>query len=264
MNLNILYINHSDKNAKNWLHIKHSHPFSEIFYITHGKGEFLIADEIVTVKKNDLLYIENGIEHAELSDYANPMEYLVIGLSGVSVNSDGGVDMPYWLYSDEIREMQFYFYKGHEEFSSQKKHSTLVIHQLVQILLILMSRHQEIAVNTTEEYHAQQESLLIKYYLDMNFKESITLEDLAHHFHLSKYHISHIFKRDFGVSPIRYLNLVKLKHIKFLLTSANYTVMEIAISIGFKSQSYLAQFFQKETGMSPMEYRKKHRKDREW
>ena len=52
----------------------------------------------------------------------------------------------------------------------------------------------------------------------------------------------------------------RLEASKELLTSSNLSVTQVASSVGFSSQSYFSQNFQKKVGMSPRQYRKLHSK----
>lgn len=257
--IKILYIHHSDRNKKRWLHIKHSHPFAEIFYIINGKGKFFIGNDTVFAQKNDIFYIQEGIEHAELSDDNDPLEYLVIGISGISFLSSAGYALPYFQFADTANELQFYFSKGHEEYTAALENGEEIVQNLIQILLILLMRKQKFSIESNDKTHARQDSILIKNYIDINFREDIQLDDLAMQFHISKYQIAHLFKKDYAISPIRYLNLLRLENVNFLLISTNYSILEIAISSGFKSQSYLTQFFKNELGQSPLQYRKENK-----
>ncbi|WP_334145546.1 AraC family ligand binding domain-containing protein, partial [Muricomes intestini] len=97
---NIVYVNRSDRKTKQWLHFKHTHPFSEIFCITGGTGSFLINDMETKVKKNDLVYISPQAEHTEISDYETPLEYFVIGISGFEIVHDSKPEIPYFKFND--------------------------------------------------------------------------------------------------------------------------------------------------------------------
>ena len=46
----------------------------------------------------------------------------------------------------------------------------------------------------------------IKRYLDTNYREDISLDLLAELAHLNKYYLAHTFQREYGISPITYLN----------------------------------------------------------
>lgn len=74
--------------------------------------------------------------------------------------------------------------------------------------------------------------------------------------HLNKYYLAHTFKKDMGISPIEYLNQVRIREAKILLETTNYSIADIAAFIGFSSQSFFAQAFKRATNQTPSKYRK--------
>ena len=62
----------------------HTHPFTELFYVTKGKGQYRIEHTYYTVEAGDLFLLKPSIAHAEISLAANPMEYVVVGFSGTN------------------------------------------------------------------------------------------------------------------------------------------------------------------------------------
>lgn len=118
-----------------------------------------------------------------------------------------------------------------------------------------MRRQSIVAVPYTTS-KISREFGLIKRYLDSNYADAITLEQLASLAHMSKYYLVHAFTKCTGVSPICYLNKKRLEISKELLSGTNYSIAQIASSVGFSSQSYFAQVFKKDIGISPAEYRK--------
>ena len=75
---------------------------------------------------------------------------------------------------------------------------------------------------------------------------------------MNKYYLVHAFKNYKGVSPINYLITRRIQEAKLLLETSNFSIAKIAQAIGFSSQSYFSQVFRKETGLSPIQYRKKY------
>lgn len=96
-------------------------------------------------------------------------------------------------------------------------------------------------------------------YINLNYMERVTLCDLAREVHLSEAYFSTIFKRGYGTSFREYLNAVRIDHAKRLLQHGGMTVTEIALSVGFESQSYFSKAFHAATGESPKGYRKRVR-----
>lgn len=93
-------------------------------------------------------------------------------------------------------------------------------------------------------------------YIQENFRENITLEDLAQKTWLSKNYISHSFQKYIGVSFYSYLTVVRVMHGAMLLESSK-TVTDIAYECGFASANAMIRAFKQYRGITPGEYRKK-------
>ena len=85
-NYELLYISKS-KFENDWHSTAHFHPFTEIFFITDGKGAFYLNDQIVTVTKWDLIIINSNCLHTEKSSLSDvPLEYIVLGVNNLLLN----------------------------------------------------------------------------------------------------------------------------------------------------------------------------------
>ncbi|MCI2171377.1 helix-turn-helix transcriptional regulator [Schleiferilactobacillus perolens] len=255
--LGVLYINHSDNNEKHWLHLRHTHYFTEIFYITAGSGRFLIRDDYHVVKEGDVLYIPPMVEHTEFSDLETPMSYYVIGVEGIQLNGEENQD--HLQLHDSDADLAYYFIHGHNELTAKKLYWQTVVYDMVHIILTKISRLSMTPIAAQESQTVSSDSFKIKNYIDNNFADNIKLDDLAAMLHRSKYHLSHTFTEDYGVSISRYIQRVRLNAAKFLLETTNYSLAEVADIAGFTSQSYLTQTFQKREDMTPTDYRKEKR-----
>ena len=63
------------------------------------------------------------------------------------------------------------------------------------------------------------------------------------------------FKQQTGVSPSMYLRYIRINRAKELLEETDYTVMDIAVMVGYSSNSTFTRAFHSVTGMTPKEYR---------
>lgn len=97
---------------------------------------------------------------------------------------------------------------------------------------------------------------IAEYIHEENLSE-VSLGKICERFYFSKNHIINIFKKEFGVTPIKYINNLKLNRAKYLLEVTSDNLEEIAIKSGFNDYSHFYKLFQKETGISPSVWRNK-------
>ncbi len=94
----------------------------------------------------------------------------------------------------------------------------------------------------------------IKGYLDKNFHQKITMEELCFLFNTNKTSLSTAFKQAFGQTIVGYLNHIRIEHTKSMLREGLYTLTQIADSMNMSSVHYLTTLFKKIANMTPTEY----------
>jgi len=96
-------------------------------------------------------------------------------------------------------------------------------------------------------------------YIARHYAEDITLDFLAAIVGTSVSSFRRQFARTFGISPGRYLTAIRLNAARKLLETTDKLVSEIAVETGFWDQSHLTKLFKRERGITPGEYRRRHR-----
>lgn len=94
-------------------------------------------------------------------------------------------------------------------------------------------------------------------YINNHFAQLHSIEQIADHLHLSKYHLCRIFKNAMGITLVDYLNQIKIKNACNFLESSGKGILEISELCGFNSLAYFSNVFKKITGYSPSGYRQK-------
>lgn len=92
-------------------------------------------------------------------------------------------------------------------------------------------------------------------YIARNYAGQLTLQTVADYVHLNASYFSAIFSDNYGITFKDYLNQTRIEKAKQLLTTSNYSIIEIAVSTGYEDQSYFTKMFKKLTGISPGRYR---------
>ena len=240
-----------------WHSVPHTHNHMELFYIVGGKGQFLIEDRLYPVDPNSLVIISPNVIHTEVSLNAQPLEYIVLGVEGFELaageNTNGQFCILNHFESAEIssclrnilREMELKN-TGYED----------VCQAYMEILIIRLMRNTALYMATQPQHNSgNRQCAAVKRYIDLHFKEALTLELLAEEAHMNKYYLSHTFKREYGVSPINYMITRRIEESKYLLSETDLSMSQIAQLLGFSSLSYFSQVFRRTQGISPMEYR---------
>lgn len=99
---------------------------------------------------------------------------------------------------------------------------------------------------------------LITAYIDKNYTEKLTLESLATICHGSPYHMHRTFKKIKGITPVEYIQRVRLHEAKQLLMQTNKAIGDIAICVGMMNTPYFITLFKKKTGLTPAQFRQMH------
>ena len=92
-------------------------------------------------------------------------------------------------------------------------------------------------------------------HIDREYRSAVDLDQLAAIAGVSKYHFARSFTATYGETPIRYLTRRRIERAQDLLRSANLTVTEICMAVGFSSLGSFSSRFTELVGETPTAYR---------
>ncbi len=92
-------------------------------------------------------------------------------------------------------------------------------------------------------------------YIKRHHRNTVSLEEVARFCCVSKYHLSHLFKKEVGVSVIEYLNHIRVEKAVFYVKTTDLSIQQIASQVGFQDTNYFSRMFKRYTKYSPREYR---------
>lgn len=96
----------------------------------------------------------------------------------------------------------------------------------------------------------------IQKFLTDNAAERYTIEELSLKFHINATTLKSTFKRMFGQPIAAYMKEYRIKKAMEMLSHSNASIAEIALSVGYESQSKFTKAFKEITGMLPKDYRR--------
>jgi YesN/AraC family two-component response regulator len=110
---------------------------------------------------------------------------------------------------------------------------------------------------------SQATSLLVKQaiaYIHASYRKPISRQEIALALGVHKDYLSRIFAQEMHISTWDYLIRYRILMAKERLEASDDSIMTIAMDTGFNDSSYFSRVFQKETGLTPREYRQTSRR----
>jgi AraC family transcriptional regulator len=126
--------------------------------------------------------------------------------------------------------------------------STLVMH-------IARLKFPEIRVSSLPKWRLRR----LEKYVDENLHKSIGLVDQASSVGLSPMHFAAQFRAATGYRPHEYLLCKRIERAKSLIASGDLPLVEVALAVGFQTQSHFTTVFRRVTGQTPARWRSDHR-----
>lgn len=114
---------------------------------------------------------------------------------------------------------------------------------------------------------SQGRTQLMMQYIHQNFRQNLTLEDIAGQAMVSKSTALNLFRRYLHDTPVHYLVKYRLQEAAKLLATTEKKITVISGETGFENMDYFCKTFKKYYGRTPTEYRRKKQMDtddREW
>ncbi len=93
-------------------------------------------------------------------------------------------------------------------------------------------------------------------YIESHIDDSISLADMAEAAQLSPMHFAAQFRVSTGISPHRYLLSCRIQKAKALLAEASSSLVDVALSVGFRTQAHFTTVFKKIEGTTPNQWRR--------
>ncbi|MDP4125739.1 MAG: PocR ligand-binding domain-containing protein [Bacillota bacterium] len=92
-------------------------------------------------------------------------------------------------------------------------------------------------------------------YIRQNYRNKLTIDDIAQEVYLSPCYVSRIFKQGLGCTIMEYLTQIRVEEAKTLLKNPKYNVMQVAEESGFEDPGYFTRVFKKLEGITPSRYK---------
>lgn len=244
---------------KDYMVQRETHDSFLLLYTINGEGSVKSGDFEFTLSRDFAAIIDCHIPH-KYHSISDKWEFLWIHFSGCGV-------MPLFDIAYPNNTLHSVCMENAEDFEERIDSIITEVRQNDIAAHIHISSHMHSIFNAVCLAALEKDNVRIKHnsaddvravvkYIEKNYFNPITVDDMIQEIHVSKYHFIRRFSRTMGITPYSYLTNYRINMSKRLLRTSSRTVAEIAEICGFLDTSNFITHFKKHTGQKPLQYRR--------
>jgi len=229
-------------------------------YIFKGEGTLIYRDAKYRLNAGSLFIIDCMEEHLYKSSTKNPLRLMFVHCNGPNSRqyTQAILDFHKCLFHLEKHSpIKKLIGSSISILSSGISNKEILCSQKLNTLyteLLLLSKTRFSQIDPLPDFIRDCMN-----YLEINYKNRISLELLSQRFAISKYHFLRQFKHYTGSTPYEYLMNCRLNKAKQYLINSDKTISEIVFLSGFRDHSNFARYFKTHEGTTPNNYRLMYR-----
>lgn len=251
----------------------HVHEYYEFFFFLEGEVDYQVGSTVYPLEYGDFLLIPPGVEHRPRFRNAKTTYRRFVlwfsrdfyqQLAAVSEDFTYGFERAgslgqYRFHCSYVpaQEIQTKLIELVQEHNSQAPFHSTNSRLIVASFLMHINRMLYQADHLGSPIHEKALYLSLCDYINNHLEEDLSLESLAGCFYVSKYHVSHVFKDNMGISPHQYMTKKRLQTSKQEIL-LGVPLNQISFRYGFQDYTSYYRAFKKEFGLSPTEFREQN------
>lgn len=244
---------HCDSSVSN---ILPSHPHTIILFVRKGSGKLHYKHSYLALQENTLFILNPDNQKVSIELNQPSIDFITLNVENLYFyENNTKLSSPYTKYFFHGTKCRNIIEMLLNEVECRDMFFEEACHYYLNLLLIHIQRETGLSFDCCIKDTKKRDCEYIKEYIDAHFTENITLDLLSEKGGMNKYYLVHSFSKNYGRSPINYLNEKRIDESKKMLEITDYSIAKISKLIGFSSQSYFSQAFKKHTFMTPNEYR---------
>lgn len=245
----------------------HEHLRIEINYVKKGHCILHLENESVTFGENEMMIICSNVPHTfEAGSEGTTLiqlEFLPDVFSRFDPHGSNKAKelAPFTIFSEENRLIKIVnnvrimraVQRIVNELNSKNKYYQYLVVMYYAELLILIYRHMDevyLPICTNESLKKAIS------YIRLHYQSDVTITDVAGQTGIGERYLRKLFAQYLNLSPLDYLNQIRINKSIELLRNTELSVKEICFTCGFKSPQYFSRVFKQQMGISPREVTK--------
>ncbi len=254
----------------------HYHQGIELLYVHSGEGSVILDQNFYTMEPGTLFLFQPYQLHyvralSESSTYVRSILHFEPNAVASGLQAFGNLAAGMRrIWKDRLNSQVFHGFGGRHPIEPLLQYYERLLAQaspegrfslraalLTQMLVFLESEgaYQQDQAPLASRAATHAESILE--WIERHFHEPFKLDRLAGDLHLSKYHVSHLFREETGHTVTDYLIARRIQEACLLLAVNDLPIETIGARVGWPIPSHFSSQFRKWVGCTPTQYRSK-------
>lgn len=214
-----------------------------------GQGTLRVEKKTYTLQRGDLLYIPQNTNY-----YQQTQRETIIAIHFICHGNYQRRSLEV-IHVEDVEKIEELLLEMERIWAERKQGYQYRCTAMLYQLLYFTNKHAyQQKINTEYKEHSISKAID---YIHKHFRdEQISISKLAELTFTSETYFRKIFKNNFNMSPVQYINNLKLEYAAQLLQSQLYTVVEVSRKAGYADVKYFSRSFKKKFGSSPMVFKK--------
>lgn len=242
---------------------KHTDRF-EILFVRSGSGGYRIEQDCYQIKVGDIVICNTGILHDEILEMNHNLSSFSMAIKGLQLENlpenclVPDTSSPVFAAEELSNIIDTTFTSLYELLSSGLPDVEETCHNLMMSILSLVMQiiNKNSSISPSGKIEGQTLGIRIKEYIDEHYDESLSLDIISQIFHVNAYYLSHVFKKEIGLSPMQYVSRRRIGEAQSLLITTQKSITDISAIVGFGTPNHFHTQFTKYVGLSPRSFRK--------
>ncbi|WP_067843722.1 AraC family transcriptional regulator [Amphibacillus sediminis] len=265
--INIFYIHHPDP------HIipLHWHEHLEWIIITKGSFRVQVGSTFQDLQEGDLIFVNKKQIHSAFPESTDSELYAIVFNESLIRNT--GLDNTEKKYicpllANDV-SIRTYFKAGEPEsliireclmklkYAYSEKpfgYELLVKASLLESIGYIFQKAEETPLQKRNQDRGSIDPVLV--HLSNHFHEPISVKQAASMCCISPNYFCSLFKKATGKTLTEYMNMLRIHEAERLLRTHNYTIQQVAFTVGYTNLTYFGRVFKKLKNASPSDYLK--------
>lgn len=240
---------------------QHAHHRLELNYVKKGSCIIRLENESVSFRENELMIICSDVPHSFQAGsegctlmqleflpevFGHFEDYLDVGCSLTPLSIFSSANRLIKIVNN-VRIMRAIQRIVTEMNTRNKYYEHLVVMYYAE-LLILIYRHMDETYFPLSSNNTMRKAIN---YIREHYKDDISIGDVAEEACIGERYLRKIFSQHLNLSPVDYLNQIRINKAIELLRITELSVKEVCFECGFRSPQYFSRIFKQLVGVSP-------------